>query len=163
MVGAAFMVLPRIDIAFPRGRHDIDREGDVMRDKVERRAVIWEDRRIVLFDNNSFLPTVSIEFAQDKAAPEEGSVGQAPILALTDFDEGGPSEGVEAIEAVPPPLAPLKGYVDPLPRYRRNRPWTVRAMMMGLTSRLSRREDHPLQEPSLSHGDTWRMARSWTR
>lgn len=152
MVGAAFMVLPRIDIAFPRGRHDTDREGDVMRDKVERRAVIWEDRRIVLFDNNSFLPTVSIEFAQDKAAPEEGSVGQAPILALTDFDEGGPSEGVEAIEAVPPP-SPLKGYVDPLTEVSPEPTMDGQGNDDGLDVPIESEEDHPLQEPSLSHGD----------
>ncbi len=67
------MLLPKIDVAFPNRR----RKGVPMDSltKVDQRLVVWGDRKIVLFDNKLFLPTVSIEFPRPGAEVLDMAMG----------------------------------------------------------------------------------------
>ena len=61
------LLLPKIDVAFPnRRRKGVTGKTEDMH-KEERKTILWEERRIVLFDKNLFLPTVSIELPRAEA------------------------------------------------------------------------------------------------
>jgi len=78
------VLLPKIDVAFPnRRRKGVIRADDMC--KEERKMVLWEDRRIVLFDRNLFLPTVSIELPRSEA-DAAGAVADVEADALLDVE-----------------------------------------------------------------------------
>ena len=78
------VLLPKIDVAFPnRRRKGVIRADDMCRE--ERKMVLWEDRRIVLFDRNLFLPTVSIELPRSEA-DAAGAVADVEADALLDVE-----------------------------------------------------------------------------
>lgn len=81
------LLLPKIDVAFPnRRRKGVTGKTDDM-NKEERKTILWEERRIVLFDKNLFLPTVSIELPRAEA-DAAGAVVELDIDILTDTPEG---------------------------------------------------------------------------
>jgi len=78
------VLLPKIDVAFPNRRRKGVERADVL-GKEERKMVLWEDRRIVLFDRNLFLPTVSIELPRSEA-DTAGAVADVVAESLPDVE-----------------------------------------------------------------------------
>ena len=114
LTGVALMVLPKIEIAFPRGRRGGAKEEMGRKPSEERRTVIWEDHKLVLFDDHVFLPTVSIEFPQDEGQAGEIISDVPASLPMDMVVEEVPSDVVDGFGDEPLPSATKDEYDIPM-------------------------------------------------